>query len=57
MRTWMVWDGVEGGDESGEEVVSAFRVDLGDEGESFCLCESIADTCPKSGTAGEDGSS
>ncbi len=57
MRTWMVWDGVEGGDESGEEVVSAFRVDLGDEGESICLRESVADTCPKSGTAGEDGSS
>jgi hypothetical protein len=57
MRTWMGRDGIACGDDSGKELVSAFRVDLGDEGESFCLCESIADTCPKSGTAGEDGSS
>lgn len=57
MRTWMGRGSIACGDDSGKELVSAFRVDLGDEGESFCLCESIADTCPKSGTAGEDGSS
>ncbi len=52
-----VGDGIECGDESGEEAVPAFKVDLGDEGESICLCESVADVCPKDDTAGEDGSS
>ena len=47
MRTWMVGDGIECGDESGEEAPSACSVDLGDEGESICLCESVADTYSK----------
>ncbi len=52
MRTWMVGDGIELGDESGEEAPSAFRVELGDEDESS-LRKSVADTCPKDSIAGE----